>query len=79
MQIIEKIQEKTRQEYIEIIQLWIARLSGAIQQKPLKFCSAALALGFFLAVFYRIFLPIIILGLFAAVAVYCIAKENRIS
>lgn len=78
MGIIEKIQEKTRQEYFDIVKLWISRLSGAIQQKPLHYCASAVLIGFILAIFCRIFFPLVLLAVCAALVVYFIAPVNKI-
>jgi hypothetical protein len=78
MGIIEKIQEKTREEYLSILKLWIARLSGAIQQKPLQFFAAGVLAGMFLVMLARLLFPIILLGGCLAIAIYFIAPEKRI-
>lgn len=79
MNIIEKIQEKTRQEYISIVKLWSAQLSGSIQQKPLQFCAGALAIGFIFAVYAALFFPLLLIVLAVALVVYFIAPEKKIS
>ena len=79
MNIIEKIQERTRYEYIDLVKLRAARLSGAIQQKPLEHCAAALAIGFLLAVFSRVLIPLLLLLAVAVALVYFIAPEKKIS
>ena len=78
MNIIEKIQEKSRQEYLDIVKLRAARLSGAIQQKPLEYCAAALAAGFFFAIFSRLLFPLLLLLVCVAAVVYFIAPEKKL-
>lgn len=79
MNIIEKIQEKTRQEYIDLVKLRLARLSGAIQQKPLEYCAGALAIGFFFAIFSQLLIPLLVLLATIAAVIYFIAPEKKIS
>lgn len=78
MRIIEKIQEKTREEYFSIAHLWVARLSGSIQQKPLQYFAAGVAGGMILVVFSRLLIPLIFVGICLLVLAYFIAPEKRL-
>ena len=79
MGIIEKIQEKSRQEYINILKLWMSRLSGAIQQKPLHYCAGAVFIGFSFAVFCKLLFPLVLLAICIALVIYFIAPVNKIT
>lgn len=78
MGIVEKIQEKSRAEYVALARFWLARLSGMIQQKPLQAVAIAIAVGMFLVLFSRLAFSLLLLAVCIAGVVYFIAPETKI-
>lgn len=78
MNIIDRIQQKTRSEYVEYLKANLTRLSGMIQQKPLKYFILGIVIGVVLVVFSKMTFPLLLMGLCAGLTVYFIAPEKRI-
>lgn len=78
MGIIEKIQERTRDEYVSLLKFQLARLSGLIQQKPLPYFAAGVGIGMVFIVFFRLLWPLILIALCVTLVVYFMAPAKKI-
>ena len=78
MNIIEKIQSKTRDEYLAMAKLYVARLSGMIQQKPLEFFAGGVLAGMLIIALRGILIPLLIVAACVAVTIYFIAPVRKI-
>lgn len=77
MKLLERIKDKTRQQYRQDFDFYLLKLSGAIQQNPLKYFIIGLCLGIVCTVFSRLAIGILFLAFCVCLTLYLIAPEGQ--
>lgn len=77
MGLVEKIQEKSREEYKELARTWAARFTAKVQERPIPYFVGGIVAGIFLVLLRNILVPLIGLLAVIAIVIYLIAPTTK--